>query len=93
MHVSPMLGMLGTMEVAVLLLGMGIVPYFVPTIVAAARQRPNTGAIFALNLLLGWTFVGWIVALVWALVNDKPPVIVVLPPGSTVDDARQVLPP
>lgn len=40
--------------------------YFVPTIVARVREHHNTTAIFLLNLLLGWTFVGWVVALVWA---------------------------
>lgn len=38
--------------------------YFLPTIVAG-RHR-NSSAIFILNLLLGWTFVGWVIALVWA---------------------------
>lgn len=41
--------------------------YFLPTIIAKSRRRPNTGAIFALNLFVGWTLVGWVIALVWAL--------------------------
>lgn len=36
--------------------------YFVPTIVAAARARGTLG-VFLLNLLLGWTFLGWLLAL------------------------------
>lgn len=44
--------------------------YFIPTIVAYHKRRPNTTAIGALNLLLGWSFVFWVVALVWALKND-----------------------
>ena len=44
--------------------------YFLPTIIALARRKANTCAIFALNLLLGWTFVGWAVALVWALTHE-----------------------
>lgn len=47
--------------------------YFVPTIIAANRGRHNTGAIFALNLFLGWTFIGWVVSLVWAVSSDRPP--------------------
>ena len=39
--------------------------YFVPTIVAATRSTHMLGA-FLLNLLLGWTFAGWLVALFWA---------------------------
>jgi hypothetical protein len=41
--------------------------YFLPTIIALLRRRHNTLAIFLLNLLLGWTFVGWVVSLVWSV--------------------------
>jgi hypothetical protein len=41
--------------------------YFIPTFMAAIRSHRNGLAIFALNLLLGWTLVGWIGALVWSL--------------------------
>jgi len=44
--------------------------YFVPTWVAMSRKHKNIGAIFTLNLLLGLTFIGWVVALIWALKND-----------------------
>lgn len=44
--------------------------YFMPTIIANSRQKRNIGAIFALNLLLGWSLVGWVVSLVWALTVD-----------------------
>lgn len=40
--------------------------YFLPTIVALARRHQNGLAIFVLNLLLGWTFIGWAIALIWA---------------------------
>jgi Superinfection immunity protein len=42
-------------------------PYLLPTLVALARHHRQRQAIAALNILLGWTFVGWVVALVWAL--------------------------
>jgi hypothetical protein len=41
--------------------------YFLPTIIAIARKQPNALAIFLLNFFLGWTFVGWVVALVWSV--------------------------
>ena len=41
--------------------------YFVPSVVAFVRHHHNQWAIFALNLLLGWTLLGWIGALVWSL--------------------------
>jgi len=42
--------------------------YFLPTIIGWHKR--NAGGIFVLNLLLGWTLVGWVVALVWALTVD-----------------------
>lgn len=43
--------------------------YFIPSIVGSKHRQ--AGAIFVLNFLLGWTFVGWVIALVWALTDDK----------------------
>ncbi len=43
--------------------------YFVPTVVAIIRKHHNEGAIITLNLLLGWTFIGWVAALVWSLTS------------------------
>jgi Superinfection immunity protein len=54
--------------------------YFLPTIVAGARDHANAAAVFVLNLLLGWTFVGWVAALVWALAGDVRRSRVYLPP-------------
>lgn len=47
--------------------------YFMPAIVAGARRHRSAGAVFALNLLLGWTFVFWVFALVWALTYQGEP--------------------
>ena len=44
----------------------GIFLYFLPSAIAGSRRHPNSTSIFVLNLLLGWTFVGWVVAIVWA---------------------------
>jgi uncharacterized membrane protein YqaE (UPF0057 family) len=49
---------------------LAIAIYFLPTI--AARKRRSGTAIFLLNLLLGWTLLGWVVALVWAAIPDQP---------------------
>lgn len=46
--------------------------YLLPTIVAVADKKRNSGGIFVLNLLLGWTVFGWIIALVWASCKDDP---------------------
>ncbi len=48
--------------------------YFLPSIIALARNKRDTLAIFLLNFFLGWSVIGWIVALVWAAKNDVPAV-------------------
>ena len=45
--------------------------YFLPFAIAFNRKRANTGAIFALNLFLGWSLIGWVVALVWAIKEEQ----------------------
>src|SRR5580698_9320987 len=45
--------------------------YFLPSFLA--RDRHNFGAIFLFNFFLGWTFVGWIVALIWACASEPRP--------------------
>lgn len=45
--------------------------YFLPFAIAFYKKRINTGAIFALNLFLGWSLVGWVIALVWALKAER----------------------
>jgi hypothetical protein len=54
------------------LIGFWSVMYFLPSIIALARSKRDTLAIFLLNLFLGWSVIGWIVALVWAATHDKP---------------------
>ncbi|MCG6540167.1 superinfection immunity protein [Pseudomonas sp. KSR10] len=53
------------------LLALAVALYFVPTIVASMRNHANAVAITALNLLLGWTLIGWVAALVWSLTAQK----------------------
>jgi type II secretory pathway pseudopilin PulG len=43
--------------------------YFLPTLIAFLRQHKNKLAIFLLNLLLGWTVLGWVVSLVWSVIR------------------------
>ncbi len=45
--------------------------YFIPTCIALSRKKSNTLSIFALNLLLGWSLIGWAGALIWALSNKE----------------------
>ncbi len=41
--------------------------YFIPTIVAMIRGIPNAGSVAVINFFLGWTFIGWVVALAMAV--------------------------
>ena len=50
---------------------LAVILYFLPTVVAFCHNSEKTAAIGALNLLLGWTLVGWVLALVWALADKK----------------------
>ena len=45
---------------------------FLPSIIAFARRHQNRAAILVLNIFLGWTFVGWVIALVWAFTAVRP---------------------
>lgn len=44
--------------------------YFVPTIIAYCRGHRNTLAIFLFNLFFGWSLLGWIIALIWAVYKE-----------------------
>ena len=50
-----------------------IVFYLMPFMIAAARDHAFPVGVLLLNLLLGWTVVGWFAAFVWALVPGQPP--------------------
>jgi hypothetical protein len=63
-------GLLGVGLIALLcLFSLGI--YFVPTIKAYQDGKPNRQAILLLNIFLGWTVIGWVVALVWAYTTNS----------------------
>jgi hypothetical protein len=57
----------------IVMLALGGVLYFLPSIIG--RNKRNFAALFALNFLAGWTFIGWVAALVWALSADAPAVV------------------
>jgi hypothetical protein len=50
--------------------GFGFVMYFLPSIIALARSKRDLLAIFLLNFFLGWSVIGWVVALVWSIKAD-----------------------
>ena len=52
----------------IIIFGVVFLIYFTPSVIG--RKKKNNTAIFVLNFFLGWTFIGWIVALVWATTKD-----------------------
>lgn len=50
---------------------LAVAAYFFPTFLAISSKKVNMGAIFALNFFLGWTLLGWVVALVWAVMHES----------------------
>lgn len=62
--------------------------YFLPSIIAMYRGKSNTFAIILLNVFLGWTFVGWIVALVWSVTNDAKPQTIIVNNTTTSNEPR-----
>ena len=55
--------------------------YLLPIYEARANQHPNLAAIALVNIFLGWSLLGWVVAVVWAYKKPEP----------TIDIARPVL--
>ncbi len=47
-----------------------LIVYFIPLIIAHIRRHKNLIAIAILNIVLGWTFFGWLAALLWAFNSD-----------------------
>lgn len=56
----------------IILWGVGLFLYFLPAFIAAGTKK-NSTAIFWLNLLLGWSLIGWVIALIWAISKDDAP--------------------
>jgi hypothetical protein len=57
------MGLIGLIALAVV--------YMLPAIVADRRDVPNAGTVFAVNVLLGWTVVGWVFSLRMARRKDE----------------------
>jgi Superinfection immunity protein len=65
--------------VLLLMIGLAIVVYFIPVMIAVARRHRKVTSIFLVNLFFGWSILGWIFALVWALRANVPPEAVSMP--------------
>lgn len=61
--------------------------YAVPTIVVLLRKKPNPAPTIVVNMLLGWTFIGWVVALAMAFGSSTPPQTVIVNTGHVATPA------
>lgn len=58
--------------------------YWLPTIIAIARHTHSALGVATLNLFLGWTGVGWFLALMWALAASPAQQVIVIENGRVV---------
>ena len=65
----PFIGFL-VLAMAILMVFISLAIYFIPIIIAYVRRHNNFVAICLLNIFIGWTFLGWLASLLWALNSD-----------------------
>ena len=54
------------------LTSMSLALYLLPCLIGCARHAPDMGAVAVINILLGWTLIGWVVALAMAFRSVPP---------------------
>ena len=77
-------------ELSAIVIIISLISYFLPTVIAMLRGKSNTFAILLLNLFLGWTFIGWIVALVWSATSDNKPQTIVVNNNSSIEPKNEL---
>ena len=50
---------------------LGLCLYFLPSFIACSRKHLNREAVLVANLLLGWTGLGWVICLIWAVMRTQ----------------------
>lgn len=65
------------MTATAIMLGLVLSIYLIPTFIAYGRKVTNRGVIVTFNVLVGWTGLGWVAALIWAITDHRrqPPTI------------------
>ena len=58
---------MGGLVIVVLLLAL----YLAPTAIAFSRGHPHAASVLVINLFLGWTLIGWVVALAMSVDGFK----------------------
>lgn len=56
--------------------------YVLPVIIAYLRPAPDRASVVIVSILLGWTYVGWVIALALAVRDRRPAIMVLTQPGT-----------
>lgn len=56
----------GSALIGIIVIVILIALYFLPTVIAIGRKINKPAGVIAVNVLLGWTLIGWVAALVMA---------------------------
>ncbi len=67
-----------------------LILYFVPAVTAYENKKKNRQAILVINIFLGWTFIGWIIALAMAVGKDKENPIIVQNKTTTTHELEKL---
>ena len=57
--------MLGNTTTILMVLAIVLI-YMLPTLIAFGREHPRRQDVALVNILLGWTLIGWIAVFLWA---------------------------
>lgn len=55
-----------------IMIGVGVMVYVLPTMLAWSRRSNRRWRITAVNLLLGWTVIGWFTAIIMTFAYEPP---------------------
>jgi hypothetical protein len=68
-------------------LSVALILYFLPAILAFIRSHEHRWAILVINLCFGFSVLGWLIALMWALSGPGPVVVgpAMRPSGRVID--------
>jgi len=65
---NPLQAVMGFVVLGLLL----VFGYMLPTVIARSRCHRSTSSIGIVNFFLGWTLIGWVVSLAWAVSSAQP---------------------
>jgi len=56
--------------VFVIILLLCLIIYMLPTLIAYARDIPSRQTVTVVNIILGWTLIGWLICFLWATLAE-----------------------